>query len=646
MGDTKSVGRIGGKAMLWFVSASLVSLLLGLIMVNILRPGDNLNLPLPDASAATNLNAASLSFKDFVTHLVPKSAVEAMANNEILQIVVFSLFFGVAAAALGERVSGVVKIIDETSQIILTITGYIMALAPIAVFAAMAATVTTQGIGILVTYGKYLVQFYFSLGVLWLVLIAAGFLFLGRTVFRLILLIREPFLLGFSTASSEAAYPVTMAQLEKLPVSKKIISFVLPMGYSFNLDGSMMYCTFATIFIAQAYNIQLSITQQVTMLLVLMLTSKGMAGVPRASLVVIAATLVTFNLPEAGLLLIIGIDQFLDMGRTATNVIGNSLATAVIGRWEGETGRDARHPSGSTGCLMPRTLGAVALIALALAVPGAEAQELTGTLKKVKDSKTVTLGYRASSIPFSYVDKAGDPIGYSIDLCNAVVDEISKEFEGVEIGVKYEKVRAETRIPAVRSSEIDLECGSTTANFGRKKDVAFSPIFFIAGTKMLVPRSSAIASYRDLSGKTVVVTAGTTNEASLRAISDKQHLDIKLIMGRDHDESFALLREGKADAFATDDVLLYGLIATTKGGDQYHVVGDYLSYDPYGLMYRKDDPDFTTIVDRTFSRLAQSRELVQLYNKWFQQRLPTGEILDLPMSPQLAEIFRIEGVPD
>ncbi len=337
MGDTKSVGRIGGKAMLWFVSASLVSLLLGLIMVNILRPGDNLNLPLPDASAATNLNAASLSFKDFVTHLVPKSAVEAMANNEILQIVVFSLFFGVAAAALGERAQGVIKIIDETSQIILTITGYIMALAPIAVFAAMAATVTTQGIGILVTYGKFLVQFYFSLGVLWLLLIAAGFLFLGRAVFRLISLIREPFLLGFSTASSEAAYPVTMAQLEKLPVSKKIISFVLPMGYSFNLDGSMMYCTFATIFIAQAYNIQLSVTQQITMLLVLMLTSKGMAGVPRASLVVIAATLVTFNLPEAGLLLIIGIDQFLDMGRTATNVIGNSLATAVIGRWEGET---------------------------------------------------------------------------------------------------------------------------------------------------------------------------------------------------------------------------------------------------------------------------------------------------------------------
>ena len=290
MGDPKIVGRIGVKAMAWFISASLVSLLMGLILVNVLRPGDNLNLPLPDAQAATNLKVASLSAKDFVAHLVPRSVVEAMANNEILQIVVFSLFFGVAAASLGERAEGVIKIIEETSQIILKITGYIMALAPIAVFAAMAATITTQGIGILVTYGKFLVMFYLSLGVLWLVLIGAGLLFLGRAVLRLISLIREPFLLGFSTASSEAAYPVTMAQLEKLPVSKKIISFVLPMGYSFNLDGSMMYCTFATIFISQAYNLPLSITQQVTMLLVLMLTSKGMAGVPRASLVVIAAT--------------------------------------------------------------------------------------------------------------------------------------------------------------------------------------------------------------------------------------------------------------------------------------------------------------------------------------------------------------------
>jgi glutamate/aspartate transport system substrate-binding protein len=295
---------------------------------------------------------------------------------------------------------------------------------------------------------------------------------------------------------------------------------------------------------------------------------------------------------------------------------------------------------------MRRFLFATALIASLFVVPAAGAQELTGTLKKIKDSKTVTLGYRESSIPFSYVNKPGEPIGYSIDLCNAVVDEISKEFEGIEIGVKYKKVTAETRIPAVRSGEIDLECGSTTANFARKKEVAFSPIFFVAGTKLLVPRSSAISSYRDLRDKTIVVTAGTTNEAAVREISEKQHLGIKLLTGADHDQSFAMLREGKADAFATDDVLLYGLIATTGTAERYHVVGEYLSYDPYGLMYRKDDPEFGTVVDRTFSRLAQSRELVDLYNKWFQQRLPTGETLDLPMSPQLEEIFRVEGVPD
>ena len=294
---------------------------------------------------------------------------------------------------------------------------------------------------------------------------------------------------------------------------------------------------------------------------------------------------------------------------------------------------------------MWRLLSAATLVALAL-ISGTQAQELIGTLKKIKESKTVTLGYRESSIPFSYVTRTGDAIGYSIDLCNAVVDDVTTELEGLEIAVKYRKVTAESRIAAVRSGEIDLECGSTTANFERKKLVAFSPIFFIAGTKLLVPRDSAITSYRDLRGKTVVVTAGTTNEAAVRAISDKQKLGIKLLIGADHNQSFQMLTEGKADAFATDDVLLYGLVATTKSGDRYHVVGDYLSYDPYGLMYRKDDPDFGAVVDHTFSRLAQSRELVQLYNKWFQQRLPTGETLDLPMSPQLEEVFRVEGVPD
>ena len=293
-----------------------------------------------------------------------------------------------------------------------------------------------------------------------------------------------------------------------------------------------------------------------------------------------------------------------------------------------------------------RALCAASLIGPLLLICSADAQELTGTLKKIKDSKTITLGYRASSIPFSYLNRPGDPIGYSIDLCGAVVEETARELQGVEIAVEYKKVTAETRISAVLSAEIDLECGSTTANFQRKREVSFSPIFFIAGTKLLVPRSSRINSYRDLLDKTVVVTAGTTNEAAVRAISDKQKLAINVIIGSDHAESFAMLKEGKADAFATDDVLLYGLVATTKSGDQYHVVGEYLSYDPYGLMYRKDDPDFASVVDRTFSRLAQSRELVQLYNKWFQQRLPTGERLDLPMSPQLEEIFRVQGVPE
>ena len=336
MGDTKAIGRIGAKAMLWFVSASLVSLLLGMVLVDIMRPGDNLNLPLPAADAATNVKVASLSLKEFIAHLVPKSAVEAMANNEILQIVVFSLFFGVAAAAMGERAKALVNIIDEASHVILRITGYIMMLAPLAVFAAMAATVTTQGLGILVTYAKFMGGFYLSLIMLWSLLILAGFVFLGARTARLVSMIREPFLLAFSTASSEAAYPKLLAQLERFGVSSRITSFVLPLGYSFNLDGSMMYCTFATIFIAQAYNIHLPLGTEIVMLLLLMVTSKGMAGVPRASLVVIAATLTTFNIPESGLLLIMGIDQFLDMGRSATNAVGNSVAAAVVAKWEGE----------------------------------------------------------------------------------------------------------------------------------------------------------------------------------------------------------------------------------------------------------------------------------------------------------------------
>jgi Na+/H+-dicarboxylate symporter len=344
MGDTESIGRIGLKAMAWFIVASLISLTLGLIMVNLLRPGDNLGLPLPEAGASTNLKVSALTLKEFVTHLVPRSVVEAMANNEILQIVVFSMFAGVAATALGERGRQFVGLCDEVAHLMLKITGYVMLVAPVAVFAAIAATVTTQGLGILVSYGKFMGEFYLCLVLLWIVLICGGFIFLGPRVITLMRFIREPFLLAFSTSSSEAAYPKTVEQLERFGASNRIVSFVLPLGYSFNLDGTMMYTTFATLFISQAYGIEMPLSTQIAMMLLLMLTSKGMAGVPRASLVVIAATLSTFNIPEAGLLLIMGIDQFLDMGRSATNVVGNSIATCVVAKWEGELAEGVHEP--------------------------------------------------------------------------------------------------------------------------------------------------------------------------------------------------------------------------------------------------------------------------------------------------------------
>jgi Na+/H+-dicarboxylate symporter len=344
MGDTESIGRIGLKAMAWFIIASIVSLTLGLVMVNLLRPGDNLGLPLPEAGASTNLKVSALTLKEFITHVVPRSIIEAMANNEILQIVVFSILAGIAVTAIGERGRQLIAIADEVAHMMLKITNYVMLVAPLAVFAAVAATVTTQGLGILVSYGKFMGEFYFCLAILWGILILGGFIFLGPRVITLLQYIREPFLLAFSTASSEAAYPKTVEQLERFGASNRIVSFVLPLGYSFNLDGTMMYTTFAVMFIAQAYGIELSVGTQITMLLLLMLTSKGMAGVPRASLVVIAATLSTFNIPEAGLLLIMGIDQFLDMGRSATNVIGNSIATCVVAKWEGEYSPGVHEP--------------------------------------------------------------------------------------------------------------------------------------------------------------------------------------------------------------------------------------------------------------------------------------------------------------
>jgi Na+/H+-dicarboxylate symporter len=334
MGDGRAAGRIGMKAMAWFVIASLVSLSLGMLLSNVMQLGAHLNLPLPPVDAATGLKTTAFTLKDFAAHLVPKSPIEAMANNEILQVLVFALFFGAALGALGPAAAGLTAVIDQLAQVMLRITGVIMNMAPLAVFAAMASIITTNGLGILFTFAKFMGGFYLGLVTLWLLLILGGSLFIGKRVLHLLALIREPFLLAFSTASSEAAYPKLLLALDQFGVQRKISSFVLPMGYSFNLDGSMMYCTFAVLFITQAYGIDLSLGTQITMLL-LMLTSKGMAGVPRASLVVIAATLNQFHIPEAGLLLLMGIDQFLDMGRSATNAVGNAVATAVVANWEG-----------------------------------------------------------------------------------------------------------------------------------------------------------------------------------------------------------------------------------------------------------------------------------------------------------------------
>ncbi|VWC12364.1 C4-dicarboxylate ABC transporter [Burkholderia lata] len=336
MGDGSAVGRVGVKAFGWFFIASFTSLLLGLLTATILQPGSHLSLPLPASDATLGLKTGAFTLKDFVVHLVPKSIAEAMANNEILQIVVFSIFFGTALSALGESGKRLTGVIDDLAQVMLKVTGAVMWFAPVAVFAALASTITTQGLGILLTFAKFMASFYLALALLWGVLTLAGVTFLGKRAFTLIRLIREPFLLSFATASSEAAYPKLLDALDRFGVNRKISSFVLPIGYSFNLDGSMMYCTFAVLFIAQVYGIHLPLGTQITMLLMLMVTSKGMAGVPRASLVVIAATLNQFNMPEAGLLLIMGVDMFLDMGRSATNAVGNSIAAAVVAKWEGQ----------------------------------------------------------------------------------------------------------------------------------------------------------------------------------------------------------------------------------------------------------------------------------------------------------------------
>lgn len=336
MGDAKTLGRIFSKTLFLFICASLISIALGLVIVNIFQPGDGINFVAHDTASVAALKSEPFTFKVFISHAIPTSIVDAMARNEVLQIVVFSIFLGCGLAAIGEKGAPIVHVLDSLVEVMLKITGYVMLFAPFTVFAAISAMIAERGLGVLVSAGIFMGEFYMTLGLLWVILIGASFATIGPCVFRLTRGIAEPALLAFTTSSSEAAFPGTLKALEKFGVSPKIASFVLPIGYSFNLVGSMAYCSFATIFIAQACNIHLSTGEQITMLLILMLTSKGMAGVPRASLVVIAATLNQFNIPEAGLILLMGVDPFLDMGRSATNVMSNAMGAALVSRWEGE----------------------------------------------------------------------------------------------------------------------------------------------------------------------------------------------------------------------------------------------------------------------------------------------------------------------
>ena len=339
LGDMKTVGRVGGRALLWFMSASLISLLLGMVLVNLLEPVVGLQLQAAGDAADVIGKTQSFTLKDFIAHLFPKSIIEAMATNEVLQIVVFSIFFGVACASIGDYAMPVVKLLESVAHVILKMVGYVMNFAPLGVFGAIAAVIAIHGLGVLSTYAVYIGQFYLGLAVLWLILLGVGYLFLGQRMKELLRRILQPIAIAFSTTSSEAVMPKLMEELERFGCKDRVVSFVLPLGYSFNLDGSMMYMTFASLFIAQVYGIHMDFGTQMTMLLTLMLTSKGIAGVPRASLVVVAATLGMFGVPIEGIALILPIDHFCDMGRSATNVVGNAIATSVVSKWEGELGK-------------------------------------------------------------------------------------------------------------------------------------------------------------------------------------------------------------------------------------------------------------------------------------------------------------------
>ena len=340
LGDLKTVGRVGGRALLWFVSASLVSLVLGMILVNLLKPGVGLQLSATADVTDVLEKTHAFTLKDFIAHVFPTSMVDAMARNEILQIVVFSIFFGIACASIGDYAKPVVHLLEGVAHVILKMVGYVMNFAPLGVFGAITAVIAIYGLGVLSTYAVYIGQFYIGLAALWLILLGVGFLFLGQRMKELMRRILQPITIAFSTTSSEAVMPKLMEELERFGCKDKVVSFVLPLGYSFNLDGSMMYMTFASLFIAQVYDVPLAhdLPMQLTMLLTLMLTSKGIAGVPRASLVVVAATLGMFGVPLEGIALILPIDHFCDMGRSATNVVGNAIATSVVSKWEGELG--------------------------------------------------------------------------------------------------------------------------------------------------------------------------------------------------------------------------------------------------------------------------------------------------------------------
>ncbi|RZJ34290.1 MAG: dicarboxylate/amino acid:cation symporter [Flavobacterium sp.] len=343
LGDIRAVGRIGGKALVWFFTASFLSLLIGMFWVNMLQPGSGLNLSDIDLSTASEVTEKTQTFsaQNFIEHIIPKSLFEALATNEILQIVIFSIFFGLAAASIGDYAKPVVNALDKASHIVLRMVNYVMKFAPLGVFGAIAAVFAVRDLSdLLLTYIKYFGSFLVGIGSLWTVLVVIGYLFLGKRMTVLIKRIIGPLIIAFGTTSSEAVFPKLTEELERFGVRDRIVSFMLPLGYSFNLDGSMMYMTFASIFIAQAYGIDLSIGTQMTMLLVLMLTSKGIAGVPRASLVVVAATCGMFKIPIEGIALILPIDHFCDMFRSATNVLGNAIATSVMGKWENKAGED------------------------------------------------------------------------------------------------------------------------------------------------------------------------------------------------------------------------------------------------------------------------------------------------------------------